>query len=204
MQKKQPWFKFHTTDWLGDEKLSCCSLAAQGLWIRMLCFMHKGDPYGHLKLGNLVIQEDKLSVILGVKLDEFQKAFKELKETKVVEKTEDGIWFSRRMVRDHENRLKKAQNGRKGGNPQLVLDNQEDNHEVNQDVNREVKPRIPESQKKKKNPESGREGAVSPRPFGGPSKPPPRDEYDPPPKARPIGAAIKKIVEAAKMEGRTE
>ena len=45
-----PWGKFWWKDWLTDPALSVCSLAAQGLWMRMLCIMSMSDPAGHLIL----------------------------------------------------------------------------------------------------------------------------------------------------------
>jgi hypothetical protein len=31
------WSKFYWSDWDGDMRLRLCSLAAQGLWMQMLC-----------------------------------------------------------------------------------------------------------------------------------------------------------------------
>ena len=45
-----PWGKFFWKDWLTDPALSVCSLAAQGLWMRMLCIMSMSEPPGHLTL----------------------------------------------------------------------------------------------------------------------------------------------------------
>ena len=45
-----PWGKFWWRDWLTDPNLSACSLAAQGLWMRMLCIMAHSNPIGHLAL----------------------------------------------------------------------------------------------------------------------------------------------------------
>ena len=45
-----PWGKFFWKDWLTDPRLSICSLAAQGLWMRLLCIMSMSEPPGHLFL----------------------------------------------------------------------------------------------------------------------------------------------------------
>ena len=45
---KRPSFQFYPGDWLHDTGLRACSLAARGLWIDIVCFMHQAEPYGHL------------------------------------------------------------------------------------------------------------------------------------------------------------
>ena len=43
-----PWSKFFWNDWENDPALKLCSLAAQGLWMRMLCICAKGETRGWL------------------------------------------------------------------------------------------------------------------------------------------------------------
>jgi len=45
---KLRWGKFYWSDWQGDTALALCSLAAQGLLIRLLCIAAQGDPYGSI------------------------------------------------------------------------------------------------------------------------------------------------------------
>jgi len=45
---KRPAFQFYPGDWLEEGGLRASCLAARGLWVDMLCFMHQGEPYGHL------------------------------------------------------------------------------------------------------------------------------------------------------------
>jgi hypothetical protein len=47
---KLRWAKFFWADWANDTALGLCSFAAQGLWMRMLCLMAQGDPYGCLTI----------------------------------------------------------------------------------------------------------------------------------------------------------
>ncbi len=48
--------------------------------------------------------------------------------------TADGVLYSRRMERDAERRHKKREDGRRGGNPQLLNPSRLDNQRVNQEV----------------------------------------------------------------------
>ena len=64
--KKAPlWSKFDWDQYESDICLRLCSLAAQGLWMRMLCAMHKATPYGHLVLNGKAMTYDDLAVLTG-------------------------------------------------------------------------------------------------------------------------------------------
>jgi hypothetical protein len=43
---KLRWAKWFWADWSNDTALNLCSLAAQGLWMRLLCIAAQGEPYG--------------------------------------------------------------------------------------------------------------------------------------------------------------
>lgn len=45
---KLPSFQFYPGDWLKDPDLRICSLAAKGLLIDMLCYMHESQERGVL------------------------------------------------------------------------------------------------------------------------------------------------------------
>ena len=62
---KRPSFQFYPSDWLRDTALRSCSTGARGLWMDMICFMHEGKPYGHLKVGDKVILPDNLARMVG-------------------------------------------------------------------------------------------------------------------------------------------
>ena len=47
---KLRWGKFYWSDWADDPALALCSLAAQGLWMRLLCIAAQGTPYGHVNI----------------------------------------------------------------------------------------------------------------------------------------------------------
>jgi hypothetical protein len=117
---KRPSFQFYPSDWLRDTSLRICSSGARGLWIDMICHMHAGEPYGHLKVGTKVILPSNLAAMVGATLPEVEGWLAELEAVGVFSKTEDGCIFSRRMIRDEDVRNKRAAGGIRGGNPALM------------------------------------------------------------------------------------
>ena len=122
---KRPSFQFYPADWLRDTALRSCSTGARGLWIDMICFMHEGNPYGHLKVGNKVILSTNLASMVGATLKDVIDWLEELHQAGVYELGEDGEIYSKRMVRDEILRNKRAEGGKLGGNPALKV-----NHKV--------------------------------------------------------------------------
>ena len=92
----------------------------------MICFMHEGNPYGHLKVGNKVILPSNLCGMVGATLSDVEGWLDELKQAGVYENAEDGSILSKRMIRDENLRNMRAAGGKLGGNPSL-----KDNHKVN-------------------------------------------------------------------------
>ena len=131
---KRPSFQFYPSDWLRDTALRSCSMGARGLWIDMICYMHEGKPYGHLKVGDKVILPDNLARMVGETLEVVEGWLKELSEAGVFDLTTDGVIFSRRMVRDENLRQIRALGGKLGGNPALM-----DKGKVNLEVIQEDK-----------------------------------------------------------------
>ena len=87
----------------------------------MLCFMHEGSPYGHLKVANKVILPANLAQMVGLTLDQVECSLNELRDAGVFDETEDGVIFSRRMIRDENVRNARASGGKLGGNPALMV-----------------------------------------------------------------------------------
>ena len=139
---KRPSFQFYPSDWLRDTALRTCSVGARGLWMDMICFMHEGTPYGHLKVNNKVILPDNLARMVGETLNTVEGYLRELSDAGVFEYDEDGAIFSRRMVKDEKVRNVRADGGKKGGNPALIAskDNHKDNHKVNDKVKQKPTP----------------------------------------------------------------
>lgn len=112
---RRPSFQFYPGDWLHDTNLLSCSFAAQGLWIRLLCLMHFGIPYGHLTdtRGNPLSESNLRRNLGGTPTLTLRKLLGELKSNHVLDTKDTGLLFSRRMVRDEEKRLKFTEFGKK-------------------------------------------------------------------------------------------
>jgi len=98
------WSKFWWQDWQNDQDLKLCSLAAQGLWMRMLCIMH--DNGGYLLLGGEPPDETQLARLIGAHWREVKTLLAELLRRQVCSKNASGVIYSRRMCRDLEASLK--------------------------------------------------------------------------------------------------
>ena len=117
----RPWFKFYVSNWRSDPVLRSCTAAARGLWIDMLCLMHEASPRGHLCLPNgRMIDERLLSALCGMPAEEVRPLLTELLRAGVFSVAEDGAIFSRKMVRDEERSRRGKEDGKTGGNPQLI------------------------------------------------------------------------------------
>lgn len=104
MAEKKPWFKFYPADWRGDEQLRIVSLAARGLWIEMLCIMHKAEPYGHLVVNGQPVTDAQLAALAGTDLSTAQQLITELETAGVFSRSRTRTIYSRRMTRDEKRR----------------------------------------------------------------------------------------------------
>ena len=59
------WTKFYWSDWESDPALRLCSLAAQGLWMRMLCIASAHDPIGYVAVAGRGLEETSLARMTG-------------------------------------------------------------------------------------------------------------------------------------------
>jgi hypothetical protein len=116
---KRPWLKFFPSDWRSDPRLRMCSLAARGLWIDLLCYMHEGEPYGHLTIDGMAPSLAAIAALLGRPPREVSKALAELAAHRVFDRAENDAIVSRRLVRDHARDERDRLNGKAGGNPNL-------------------------------------------------------------------------------------
>ena len=70
----------------------------------MMGLMHKGDPYGHLKLNGGPVDVKQLSVLVRADLRTTKRALEELQRQGVCSTTPSGVIYSRRMTRDEVER----------------------------------------------------------------------------------------------------
>jgi hypothetical protein len=96
------WSKFWWQDWQADQALRSCSLAARGLWMDMLCIAHTGTPRGHVTINGVAVTPKRLAILTGSNERECIKLLSELEEAGVFSRTEAGVIYSRRMVRDND------------------------------------------------------------------------------------------------------
>lgn len=123
---KRPAFQWYPGDAQRDTALRACCLEARGLWREMLDLMHDGEPYGHLTAGGSPITPVNLARMVGVSARRCATLLAELEDHQVFSRTDAGVIFSRRMVKDEYIRTVRANAGKLGGNPALVgrVDNQ--------------------------------------------------------------------------------
>lgn len=95
-----PWSKFFWSDWEADQGLRLCSLAAQGLWMRMLCVCAKGDPKGYLAINKQPLDEAGVARLCGITVEEAVTLMEELSRHGVFSRDRRGWIYSRRMMRD--------------------------------------------------------------------------------------------------------
>jgi hypothetical protein len=127
--------RFYWSDWRGDPKLRMCSLAARGLWIEMLAFMAESEPRGHLLINGLSPSLSTLSKLLNTHHKTLKALLNELESHGVFSRRDNGVIYSRRMVRDEEKAAERRRCGALGGNPDLkVKDKLQDKVEDNLDL----------------------------------------------------------------------
>jgi hypothetical protein len=108
---ERPWWKFYGRDWLADRELHRCSIEARGLWITMLCLMNEGLPYGHMADKKGAISPKMLAAQAYISVAYCSKLIVELETNEVFSRTEAGVIFSRRMVKDEKIRAARAAGG---------------------------------------------------------------------------------------------
>lgn len=113
------WTKFYWADWESDPALRLCSIAAQGLWMRMLCIAAAHDPIGYVSVAGRGLSETDLARMTGVAESEVIILLGELDRNGVFSRDRHGRIYSRRMVSDEKKSANARRNGKNGGNPTL-------------------------------------------------------------------------------------
>lgn len=119
--RDQPYFPFYVQDFITDEKLTNCSAESTGVYIRLMCAMHKSEEYGKILLRQKDRQTDRQTYNFAVMLarqmpynvDVIERALNELLEERVIYMDGDVI-YQKRMVKDAELSEKRAKSGKKG------------------------------------------------------------------------------------------
>lgn len=124
--RNQPYIPLYVQDFLTDEKLMECSALANGVYIRLMCVMHKSESYGTILLKQKDKQSDKQVLNFANKLAKFLPwdlqtiviGIEELLEEKVIFIDGD-LLKQKRMIKDGDISDKRASAGSKGGNKTL-------------------------------------------------------------------------------------
>jgi len=119
---KRPAFQFYPADWRKDVELRSCSIAARGLWIDMLCIAHECEPYGHLAINGNGMSAAQIAGQVGLTKQACAALLQELVDNGVARKTEEGVIYSKRMVKDEELRETRAAIGREITGGAVTLD----------------------------------------------------------------------------------
>ena len=141
--REQPYLPLYVQDFMTDEKLNECSAAATGVYIRLMCLMHKSETYGKILLKqkykqiaskneNLLEQNIKqnlkfayyfayqLQKQMPFSTKEIASGLEELLNENVLH-IEDDYLYQKRMVHDEEVSRKRSSAGSKGGRQSALL-----------------------------------------------------------------------------------
>lgn len=107
--RDQPYLPLYVQDYLTDEKLNACCAATQGVYIKIMCILHKSEDYGKILLKQKDQQNPqqiknfagKLAKLLPFTESEIESALTELIDERVMT-IDDNTLFQKRMVKDGE------------------------------------------------------------------------------------------------------
>jgi len=124
--RDQPYLPLYVQDFITDEKVRECSAATIGVYIYIMCVMHKSDPYGKIllkqkdKQTSSIVQNFayKLARHLPYDVAVIQMALEELLLEKIL-KIELDYLIQKRMVKDGEISEKRSRAGKLGGSKSL-------------------------------------------------------------------------------------
>lgn len=124
--RDQPYIPLYVNDFLTDEKLLECSVVAHGIYIRLICLMHKSEEYGTIFIQDKHKQSDDVIENFAMKLVKYfpfpfkdvYEGLKDLLEQNVIQVNGTKI-TQKRMVEDNRISLIRAEAGKKGGQKSL-------------------------------------------------------------------------------------
>lgn len=149
--RERPWSKFYWSDFESDNALRQCSLAAQGLWMRLLCICARSETRGYLTIAGVDLDVAAIATAVSKPETEVSLLLAELERWAVFSRDRKGRIYSRRMVRDEKRVRTNTKNGKNGGNPALfkravICGKQKENSgSDNPPLKGSVKAQIPES-----------------------------------------------------------
>lgn len=118
---KLPAIQFYPADWRKDPGVQALDYFDRGVWFEILCLMHESSERGKLLLNGEPMPDDALARVLGLDNQTLTKVLTTLLRFGVASRDQGtGALINRRMVKDENLRQKRAECGKKGGNPALL------------------------------------------------------------------------------------
>ena len=119
--RDQPYIPLYVQDFSTDEKLVECSASATGVFIRLMCIMHKSDDYGIFLLKQNDKRTDNQITNFAIKLNkhmpypinEIERGLIELIDNGVLILTGDML-MQKRMIRDAALSSVRSKSGKAG------------------------------------------------------------------------------------------
>jgi uncharacterized protein YdaU (DUF1376 family) len=120
--RNQPYLPLYVNDFMIDEKLRECSAESTGVYIRLMCLMHKSEKYGMILLDNEDKTYDdnvknfakKLKKHMPYDVEIIERSLRELIKKNVVTISEKTL-SQKRMIKDNKLSEIRAKAGKKGG-----------------------------------------------------------------------------------------
>lgn len=143
--QNSPYLPLYVKDFMADEKLAECSASANGVYIRLMCILHKSELYGKILLrekyktsGNTCMNFASMLVRhMPYTVEDIYEGLTELLDNKVVYIVGDYL-YQNRMVKDGEISEKRAAAGKKGGEKTFCLSKTESKIEANTKIEEDV------------------------------------------------------------------
>lgn len=143
--RNQPYLPLYVQDFLTDEKLIECSAESTGVYIRLMCILHKSDTYGCILLKQKDKQNDnniknfalKLAKQMPYDISTIERSLEELIEEKVLILENDTL-YQKRMKKDGILSDIRAEAGKKGADRKNAKDFAKANDEAKELANDEA------------------------------------------------------------------
>lgn len=141
---KLRWGKFYWSDWSDDPALALCSLAAQGLWMRLLCIGAQGTPYGHMNIKGQPATVEQIAKLVRAKPSFVARLIDELERKGVVSRDASGSLVSSRQESDGKLAGIRSKAGKAGAKSRygrdFAITNNPVCHELEEEEEIEAKP----------------------------------------------------------------
>lgn len=119
--RDQPYIPLYVLDFLSDEKLRECSAESVGVYIMLMCVLHKQKKYGAISLSHKDVKSQdpisnfavKLALHIPFDPETIERSLRELIDRDVIQLEGDRLW-QKRMLKDGQISEARASAGKKG------------------------------------------------------------------------------------------